>query len=178
MILETIEHLNVFDYVIIVTILISVVVSITRGFLQEAISLLSWIAAAVLATVYYPRVSESIAGLIANLTFRNIISFISIVIVILIVGAIVNRLARKLTKASLSAKIDRILGLGFGLIRGIVLATIIALIGQAALFTDQSWWQHSQFIPFFQDLADYFMQQLPEEIRHSVESMLQSVSSE
>lgn len=120
---------NPLDWVATVIVVLSGLVSLWRGFVREALSLASWVAAFVLANLFALPATGPLSELIANPTGRYIVAWASLFVLVLIVGSLTAKLMSKLIRVSGLSLLDRILGTVFGLLRGalIVLALVFVL---------------------------------------------------
>jgi membrane protein required for colicin V production len=148
---------NWVDFVIIGIIAISAIVSFFRGFLREALSLLIWVIAIWMAVMFYPGVEPMIPqdwGLPA--TVRMALAGAAILLGVLIAGGIVTwALGSFLDKTGMSGT-DRVVGVFFGGLRGIILVAIaIIIVGLVPAIADNSYWKQSKLVPHFQPLADW-----------------------
>jgi membrane protein required for colicin V production len=148
---------NWVDFVIIGIIAISAIVSFFRGFLREALSLLIWVVAIWMAVMFYPAVEPMIPqdwGLPG--TVRMALAGAAILLGVLIVGGIVTwALGSFLDKTGMSGT-DRVVGVFFGGLRGIILIAIaIIIVGLVPAIADNSYWKQSKLVPHFQPLADW-----------------------
>ncbi len=149
--------MNWVDFVIIGIIAISAIVSFFRGFLREALSLLIWVVAIWMAVMFYPAVEPMIPqewGLPA--TVRMALAGAGILLGVLILGGIVTwALGSFLDKTGMSGT-DRVVGVFFGGLRGIILVAIaIIIVGLVPAIADNSYWKQSKLVPHFQPLADW-----------------------
>jgi len=71
----------------------------------------------------------------------------------LFAGGLINFLIGKLIKATGLSGTDRMLGIFFGLARGIAIVTVLVLLAGLTPLPKDPWWHESQFIPHFQQLA-------------------------
>lgn len=104
------------DYAIIAVIAFSSLVSLIRGFVREALSLVTWGCAFFVASHYYTYLSVWFTGFEDELV-RNGIAIAVLFIATLIVGAIVNFVIGQLVEKTGLSSIDRVLGVCFGLAR-------------------------------------------------------------
>ena len=149
--------MNWVDFVIIGIIAISAIVSFFRGFLREALSLLIWVVAIWMAVMFYPDVEPVIPqewGLPA--TVRMALAGAAILLGVLIAGGIVTwALGSFLDKTGMSGT-DRVVGVFFGGLRGIILVAIaIIIVGLVPAIADNSYWKQSRLVPQLQPLADW-----------------------
>lgn len=156
--------MNWVDFVIIGVIAISIIVSFFRGFLREALSLLIWVVAIWMAVMFYPDIEPLIPqdwGLPS--TVRMALAGAAILLGVLIVGGIITwALGSFLDKTGMSGT-DRIIGILFGGLRGVVLIAIaIIVIGLVPAIAENNYWKQSQLIPHFQPLADWGKQKWDE----------------
>jgi len=155
--------MNWADYTILVIIGISAVISITRGFISEALSLLSWILALWLGLTFMHALAFHIPW-ISVPSIRLIVSFITLVVVTLLVAALVNHLVNQLVTRTGLTGTDRMLGVIFGVVRGIVIVAICVLLAGLTPLPKDPWWQESMLLGHFQHLAMEIRKLLPPEL--------------
>jgi uncharacterized membrane protein required for colicin V production len=83
---------------------------------------------------------------------------------VLIAGALLSFLMRKLIAGSGLSGSDRMLGMVFGLVRGLVLVTLLVLVLGFTPLARDPWWQHSQYLPTFQRCAAWISARLPADV--------------
>ena len=139
------------DWGIVGVISISGLISLVRGLVKEAMSLVIWIAAFVVAMSFKEPVADLLVNFIALASIRQLAAWGGLFVGTLLLGAVVNFLLGKLVSSTGLSGTDRTLGLVFGVFRGllIVLALVIAL-PQAVPVDKDPWWLASSLIPLFQ----------------------------
>ncbi|MFI4937052.1 MAG: CvpA family protein [Candidatus Berkiellales bacterium] len=151
------------DLIIIGIILLSVLIGVVRGLIKESISLVTWITAIVLAGMFAKEFSHYITFIKADF-IRWLIAFLLIFIGVVFIGAIINFVVGSLIRQTPFSAPDRVLGSLFGLLRGMVLVTILVLLGGLTPLPEEKWWQESYSISQFQGLALWLRDRLPEDI--------------
>ncbi len=152
------------DFLIIGIIVISVVISIVRGFVKEVFSLASWILAFWVALMFYPHVATLLLDYIVTPSIRLFAAFTSLFVVTLILGALVNHLISQLVKKTGLSGTDSMLGIFFGLIRGVTIVALLMLAAAATPMPQDDWWQNSLLLAHFETLAVWIQSLLPAEI--------------
>lgn len=152
---------NWVDYFIVAVIVFSTLISLLRGFISEAISLLTWIVAAVVAFKSASSVGNLLSGWIHSSSLRLIIGFAIVFIIILIIGSLINHFLGVFIKSTGLSGTNRLLGMVFGFARGILLIAIFILFAKMTSAAKEQWWLSSQLIPYFQGISGWLQQFIP-----------------
>ncbi len=148
------------DLAIVVVLLISVVVGFLRGFIKEAVSVFALVLAAWASLRFAPFGSsliENVTGfgpLESSQGARMWLGRALIFFAILAIGGLVGWLLSYLIKSSGLTGTDRMLGLGFGLIRGALVLGIIALALNYLGFSQDAWWKKGRLVPYVERVGD------------------------
>lgn len=142
--------MTIADYVILATILLSMGLSLYRGFAIEAISLFTWVAAFVISRLFSVPFAVILAEWIDPPSARQPIAFVALFVLTLVVGALIKHLVKQVVNATGLSGTDRLLGSVFGLLRGclIVVVALIVLSRMTQAPADP-WWRASLLIPHF-----------------------------
>jgi membrane protein required for colicin V production len=143
------------DLLILGVIALSALISLIRGFVKESISLLSWIAAGIVAFRYFSAMAELLEPYLADPTIRSMAAFAILFISTLIVGAIINFIMSQLVSKTGLSGTDKALGVVFGGARGVLIVTMIVLLASLTPMPEAQWWQDSAMVGFFQELAEW-----------------------
>ncbi len=138
--------MNLADGIILVVIAISALLSVRRGFTREAFSLLTWVAAFIIARLFSPAFELVLENQISTPSLRFIVAFGSLFPLTLIVGALINHLLGELIRVTGLSSTDRLLGMVFGALRGILLMVVLVALGRQ-IFAADRWWQESVLVP-------------------------------
>ena len=138
--------LNWADWSLIIIISLSSLMSLRRGFIKEALSLATWVVAFVVARTFHPNLQTLLADSIDEPTLRTIAAFAILFIGTLLVGAGVNFIVGALVRITGLTPIDRLLGVAFGLARGLVFSVVIIAVLRLTPFSQSEWWLNSVMI--------------------------------
>lgn len=152
------------DYLVVGIILISAGISIVRGFIKEVLSLISWIVSFWVALVFHPHLATLLTDYISAPSIRMFSAFFVLFVVTLVLGALINSLISQLVEKTGLTGTDRSLGVVFGLLRGIVIVTLLTLIAGMTPMPSDSWWQNSLLLEQFEKLAVWARSFLPVDI--------------
>lgn len=125
--------LNLTDWSILVILIASGVISLSRGFTKEFLSLFLWLAAFVAAISLEFLATPKINEYIGNEEVSKIISYIVVFIIFIFLGGILIKFISKLIKWSGASGFDKFLGVLFGLTRGLVVIFVIFLLLPSSL---------------------------------------------
>ncbi|MNM92006.1 Colicin V production protein [compost metagenome] len=143
------------DWSIIALIAVSGLISLTRGFVKEAVSLVVWIVAGAVAWLYGGALAAHLAPYIELPSARVIAGCAILFVLTLMVGALLTHLLGMLVQATGLSGTDRLLGMIFGLARGALLVVITVGLLSLAPVQQDPWWQQSKLLPDFLMIADW-----------------------
>lgn len=146
---------NWVDLVIVAIVLISSLISLSRGFVKEALSLVIWIFAGVVAWMFGGSLAHHLQPYIDIPSVRTIAACALLFVVTLLVGGLINFLLAQLIRATGLTGTDRLLGMIFGAARGLFLVVILIGLLSLAPVEQDTWWQQSTLIPHFLLIADW-----------------------
>ena len=99
-----------------------------RGLVYEVLSVLSWLAAFVLAQWFASDVAAKLPMEGAGDSIRHAAGFVLVFVAAIFAGGMVAFLVKKLVAAVGLRPADRLLGAGFGVVRGVVLLLAVCLV--------------------------------------------------
>lgn len=139
---------NTADWIILGVVGVSALVSLMRGFVKEAFSLASWVAALMVAMVFHPNLAQLLVEQIVSPSIRVVAAFAALFMGTLIVGGLLGALLSQLFKATGLGGLDRLLGTVFGVARGLLLImAMLILVPPVIPVKQEVWWQKSALIP-------------------------------
>ena len=148
--------MNGADHLFAAILLISFVLGCLRGFVREAISLLSWLIGLWLAwhfaDLFYPWLGGALAEPgIREWTGRAIVLFLT-----LLIGSAAGAVASHFVqRAAGLAVMDRVVGALFGLMRAVVVIGLLVIGGRAVDLDLEPWWQKTRSMPVAEAVANW-----------------------
>lgn len=140
-----------FDWIIAAVLVVSILVGLFRGFIKESLSLISWILAIWLAFNFCAQAGEFIHQYI-NIPapkFREWAGFALVFVSTLFVFSVITYVITKVFVRGPIKGIDRVLGLGFGALRGAAIVVAVLVVARGFGMDSSEWWQNSQHIAKF-----------------------------
>ena len=99
-----------------------------RGFVQEALSLIAWILIIAAVRVLHGPATAALSEAVGTESGAAVLAFLSIVIVVYALGRWIAKSTGSKSRKSVLGPVDRVLGFGFGALKGLILATLIFLL--------------------------------------------------
>lgn len=153
--------MTIFDYIIVAIIVVSCLVSIIRGLVKEVFSLGAWIVAGVVTFTLSSRLSVLVPDIVESPTIRlAITSFVVFLLTLFLCGAVNFLIHRAMDKVGLSGT-DRLLGLFFGLVRGVVVVVVLVMLAGLTPIPQEGWWRSSLMVGYFVPMAEWIQSLLP-----------------
>lgn len=152
------------DYVIIAVLALSVVVSLVRGFMREALSLVTWAVAFWISFSFSGTLASLLENYIHSASVRQIVSFGGLFIITLLLGAFVNFLIGQLIDSTGLTGTDRVLGVIFGFGRGVLVVSLLLMMARLTPMPQEEWWKGSLLIPQFHPVEAWLHSLLPKNV--------------
>jgi membrane protein required for colicin V production len=143
------------DVFILLVLLGSTLIGALRGFIREAASLVFWVLAIWASWKFGPLVVPHLGGLLANPNVAPWVGRLVVLILVLLVGWLVGLLLTYFTRTMGLGALDRVIGVLFGILRGMVLVGLLVIGGELLQLNQESFWTHSRLIPFAETIGDW-----------------------
>jgi len=156
--------MNWADYVIVGIVLASALVSMWRGFVREALSLAAWIAAFWIALAFSEPLAAGLSRWIATPSVRLAVAFGALFLGTLLAGGLLNWAAGRLVDRTGLTGTDRMVGVLFGVARGVAVVAVLVLLAGLTPLPQDPWWSESALLGHFERLALWMRGLLPPEV--------------
>ncbi|PTQ08505.1 colicin V production protein [Sphingomonas oleivorans] len=123
----TATALTALDIIILLLILGCAVMGVLRGFVTEVLSLFAWVAAIAALKVLHGPATGFLADIVGTRGGAAVLAFALIFLIVFILGKMVAGSVGRRTRQSVLGPVDRLLGLGFGALKGLLAGTLLFL---------------------------------------------------
>ena len=114
-----------------------------RGLVYELLAIANWLVAAALTGLLAPLVAEWVPFLAGNGLLAVSVRYVVVFVVFVFVGGFVASTFRRWISSSGLRPTDRSLGALFGLVRGVLVLSVLTFLVFAFGFQAEAWWQSS-----------------------------------
>jgi membrane protein required for colicin V production len=135
--------MTMFDWVVILILAASVILSLMRGLVAEIFSLGSWIVAFLAAKWGAVEVAPLLPMDVQSEDLRYFMAFVMVFLVIMIVVMLLGRLFKGAVSAVGLGGADKVVGGIFGLLRGVVILTGLTLAAGLTALPQTDFWKNA-----------------------------------
>jgi membrane protein required for colicin V production len=160
---------NWLDWVLAIVLVASIIPAIKKGFVRELISLASVILALIIAALEYPRAATWFQDLTNSHQVAMAAGFLIIFVAVLVAGAVISFFVGLLIKTAGVEWFDRFLGGLFGLVRGVIIDSIVLMVLMAFAIKSQAV-SRSQLAPYISTGARAIALAMPQNLRDEFRS--------
>lgn len=154
----------------------SVLFGFLAGFARAGVSFLAAIAGVLFGFWFYGIPADFIHRYVGSQTFSNIAGFLVVFFVCVLMGTLIGKLLAKLLKWTGLSWLDRLMGAGFGLVRGGIAA--VAFVSILLAFTPKpvpNWMTGSMLLPYAIDASNMVATLAPRGLKNSVRETVAEV---
>ncbi len=133
----------VLDWIFLAVLLLSFLLGVWRGLVFELLSLATWFGAFVAAQIWGQEIGMILPIAGASEPVRLGVGFVCVFVLTIFTGGMLAVLVKKLVAVVGLTPFDRVLGAGFGLIRGVLILTISGVLIALTPFKNSAIWRES-----------------------------------
>jgi membrane protein required for colicin V production len=139
--------MTVFDFAVLAAIAASLLLGLWRGVVSEVLALLAWVAAFFVARAAAPTVSPMFGRFTHEAVMQYVVAFVAVFVGTLVLFAIGRMLMASLVRAVGLGWADRLLGMLFGIGRGLLVVLVAVLLGGLTPLPREEWWREALLAP-------------------------------
>jgi membrane protein required for colicin V production len=113
-----------FDYVVLLVIAVCAIGGFFRGFVEEVLSLAAWCIALIAVHTLHEPLTNLLAPYLKNETGAGLLAFALLMIIPTLAARFAARTMGSASRNSVLGPIDRVLGFGFGAVKGFVIMVL------------------------------------------------------
>lgn len=117
-------NLNGLDIAVLTFVVGSGLLGVMRGFVTEVLALFAWVAVIFAVKIFHLPLSQVLAGPVGTASGAAVLAFVLLAGVTYFFGRMVARALGGRVRKSGLGPVDRALGLGFGALKGLILASL------------------------------------------------------
>lgn len=167
--------MNALDMVVIVILAFCLIRGIFRGLIKEMSSIIGVFAGFYAAYTYYDAIAKPLSRWISNTPYLNILSFLIIFIVIFIAVSIAGVVVKYLMKIAFLGWVDRICGVGFGIIKGLLISSIILIALTAFLQKGAPVIKNSLLAPHVTKVSEKMVKIVSKDMKRQFETKIKAL---
>ena len=156
--------MTTFDYVVIGIISLSLLFGLWRGVVGEVIALGAWVLGVFAAIEFGGPAGQAVFTGIADPSVRTLAGCVLIFVGVLLAMALVRWAVGSMVKALGLSLSDRLLGMIFGLVRGVLVTMVLVGLGGMTAAPKQSWWREATLSPPLETAVLVARQWVPDDL--------------
>jgi membrane protein required for colicin V production len=159
--------MNFFDIIIIIIFGFSVIRGVFRGLIKELASVVGVLGGFYAAYNYYMVLARPLSRWISNVGYLNILSFLIIFCGILIIISILGVVIKYVLNIAFLGWVDRICGAGFGITKGILIASVLLITLTSFLPKNSPVIKNSMLAPHVTLISEKMAKVVSKDMKHS-----------
>lgn len=156
--------MTIFDFVVFGILGASCLLGLWRGLISEVLALAAWIAAFIAARTWGGEAATYFEGVVAEPALRYAAGFVVVMLFVLVTFAVARLVLSLVLKAAGLAMVDRLLGAGFGVLRGLLIVLVGVLLAGMTALPKSQWWRNAWLAPPFETAVIALKPWLPVEV--------------
>ncbi|MBP5998173.1 MAG: CvpA family protein [Azonexus sp.] len=136
-----------FDYVVLGIVAVSLMLGLWRGVVSELIALAAWVMAFMAALEFGADAGKAVFTGLADPAIRVLAGCVLVFVGVLVFMSLIRLAVRSMVKALGLSLSDRLLGMFFGLARGVLLVMLLVAAGGMTSAPQQPWWKEATLAP-------------------------------
>lgn len=137
--------MTVFDYITLGVIGVSLIFGLWRGVVSEVIGLVAWGVGIAAAILYGGTAGDALFTGLHDPAIRTLAGCVLIFVGVLLAMALLRLAVRRMVQALGLSVSDRLLGMLFGLLRGVLVMMVLVALGGLTSAPTQAWWRNAMF---------------------------------
>lgn len=160
--------MTIFDYLVLAIIGLSIILSVMRGLLIEALSIIGWVVAFFVAKTYSSQLLPMMPADIPTESLRILAAFLVVFFATLLITSLLAIALSTLFKKIGLGWLNRLLGAVFGLTRGVLIVCILVFLAGLTSLPQDERWRNAMFSAPIEALVTSLLPWVPDNITQYV----------
>lgn len=126
-----------FDIIVVTVVGVAALGGLLRGFVHEVLALAAWVLAIVAIYLFHTPLTAMLAGYLDSPSAAAVLAFVLLLLAPYVAVKMAASRAGRTTRRSVLGPVDRVLGLGFGAVKGVII--MVMVFSLAVLGYDTIW---------------------------------------
>jgi membrane protein required for colicin V production len=162
--------MNLFDVILILILAYCFIRGIFRGLLKEISSLIGVLGGFYAAYTYYREAGVYLKRWISDPNYINILSFLIIFLSVFLIVSIIGIIIKYILKIVFLGWVDRVFGGIFGILKGILIGSVLLIVFTAFLSGDSTMIRNSRISPYISTISDAMVRVTPKELKYAYQA--------
>ena len=167
--------MNLFDILIIIILLYCLIRGIFRGLLKEMSSLVGVLGGFYAAYTYYNEVGKYLKKWITDPNYINILSFLLIFICVFLIISILGIIIKYVLKIVFLGWVDRVFGAVFGILKGILIGSVLLIVFTAFLPDSANILKTSKASPYLAVVSNKMIKVTPKDLKREYQIKIEDI---
>lgn len=119
------SDLTTFDLLVLAAVGLFAALGLMRGFVTEILTLLSWVAGFIAVNLFFDEGRAAAETVVGDGAAAAIFAVLGLFFGVFLIGKLLSRLIGGRVKNSVIGPVDRVLGMGFGAVKGLLLSALV-----------------------------------------------------
>jgi len=164
-----------FDIILIIILIYCFVRGIFRGLLKEISSLIGVLGGFYAAYTHYKGAGIYLKRWISDPNYINILSFLIIFLCVFLIISALGIVIKYVLKIVFLGWVDRVFGGAFGILKGILIGSVLLVVFTAFLSKDSNMIKNSRLSPYITTISDKMIKVTPKELKDEYQIKRQDI---
>ena len=167
--------MNPLDMLIVVILAFCLIRGVFTGLIKELSSIIGVFAGFYAAYTYYGVITQFLSRWTSNIAYLNILSFLVIFCLVFITISIFGIVIKYLLNIAFLGWMDRICGAGFGMIKGVLIVSVILIPLTTFLPRGAPVLKHSLLSPYVTQISEKMVKIVSKDLKHQFEDKIKEL---
>ncbi|MBA3019155.1 MAG: CvpA family protein [Proteobacteria bacterium] len=167
--------MNLFDILIVIIFGFCLIRGFFRGFIKEASSIIGVLGGFYAAYSYYMEFAKPLSGWISDKSYLYIVSFLIVFCGVFLIVSILGVVIKYILNIAFLGWVDRICGAGFGIIKAVLIASVLLIVLTAFLPGGAPIVKDSMLSPHVSVISEKMAKVIPKDMKDQFVSKIEEL---